>query len=257
MIGSGRARKALLVGLCGAGLALAIAGERASVERANRLHREGELVTAATLYRERVIADTAAARLRYNLGTTLLVLGSPAAEPELARASRADDADLRGRALYNLGAWNLDRALDAAAPDSVREYAASAVEANKEALRLRPGRPDARWNLALAQRMLDSIDSADGRAGTESVDGSAESDQLVLSDELREFEDATDVSNAPRQGADEAPADSEDAGPLSLVEAAQILGANRLDASVIIGKLLTFEGRMRRPVRGATATPRW
>jgi hypothetical protein len=185
------------------------------------------------------------------------VLGSAAAEPELARATGSPDEGLRGRAHYNLGAWSLGRALTATGPDSVRAHAARAVESNEEALRLTPGRLEARWNLEIAQRLLDSIDAADGRAGTESVDGSAESDRMVLSDDLREFEEASDPSNAPRQGADEAPADAGDADALSLPEAAEILAASRSDVAVMLGKLLTFEGRVRRPTRSGGASPRW
>jgi len=244
-----------LASLALVGLALSMAIERGSVERANRMHRAGELGAAEELYRARVADDSTAALLRYNLGTALLGLGSSAAEQELVRATQADDERVRGSALYNLGAWALARALDAAAADSVREHALRAVEANREALRLEPGWPEARWNLDLAQHVLDSMDAAEGRAGPESSDGSAESDRLALDDDLRELEEASDPSNAPRRGSDEAPA-AGDADALALAEADEVLTSRRTEVSVLLGKLLTFEGRFR-PSRPAGATPRW
>jgi hypothetical protein len=250
-------RLVLLAALGVAGLALALGLERSSVERANRLHRAGAPAPAATTYREHVARDAANEDLRYNLGTSLLVLAAAAAEPELTRATLGSDDAIRANAHYNLGVWGLARALDARSPDSVRAHAARSVESNKEALRLEPGRPDARWNLAIATRMLDSIDGADGRPGTESVEGSAQSDRLVLSDDLRELDQATDPSNAPRRGADEAPADPNGAPPLSLLEADRILAASSADGPAILGKLLTFEGRLRRSSQPAGAALRW
>jgi hypothetical protein len=170
----------------------------------------------------------------------------------------SEDPTLRARASYNLGLWHLRRARDVVASDSVRAYALASADANKAALRLEPGRPDARWNLALALRMLDSINADDGRSGTETVDGSNDSDDRMLSDELREFEDPTDVDQAPREGSDEALAQMEESRELTAAEAEAILIADP-DRSVIVRKLLTFQGRMqRRPfAQRGPARPRW
>lgn len=242
--------------ICLGGVAIAGSIERGSEERANRLHRTGDFPGAARLYGDRARADAVPTRIRYNLGTTLIDLGSPAAAGELERAVAGSDSDLRVRALYNLGRLHLVRARDATASDSARAYASRSVDANKRALRLEPGRPDARWNLALAQRMLDSMNAESGRAGTESVDGAADSDERVLSDELREFEDDSEVTDAPRQGADEALAQADESAPLSVSEAAEILSAD-VDRSIIVRKLLTYEGRVQRRVRVGRAAPRW
>jgi hypothetical protein len=242
--------------LCIAGTVVAGAAERRSEQRGNRLYRDGAFPDAARLYGGRVLADSTPARLHYNFGTALIGLGSPSATLELERAASTADLELRAHALYNLGRWHLVRARDANASDSVRVYADLSIDANKSALRLEPGRPDARWNLALAQRMLDSINAESGRAGTEAVDGSADSDQRVMSDDLREFEDDTEVSDAPRQGTDEALAQGEEVAPLSAIEAEEILTADG-DRSVIVRKLLTYEGRVRRPGRVGLAGPRW
>lgn len=249
-------RVAALALLCAAGLGVAVVAERQSEQRANRLYRSGEIPEAARLYGGRVRADSLPARLHYNFGTALLGLGSPSAAQELVRASSTADPDLRAQALYNLGRWHLVRARDADASDSLRAHADQSIEANKSVLRLEPGRPDARWNLALAQRMLDSINAESGRAGTESVDGAADSDQRVQSDDLREFEDDSQVTDAPREGTDEALAQGNEIAPLSTFEAAEILTVDD-DRSVIVRKLLTYEGRVRRPARAGLAGPRW
>jgi tetratricopeptide (TPR) repeat protein len=261
MIAARRKRRLATAVLLAGGLAFTLGVERRSMERANRLHRAGDPAQAAALYRDLIGADTGRALVHYNLGTALLALGSPAAEPELLRAvagERDDVFELRRRALYNLGVWNLERALAvAAAPDSVREHATRAVDANKDVLRLLPGDARARWNLALAQRLLDSLDAPEGRPGPESADPSSETDRLVLSDEVRELENVSEVTDAPRQGANEAPGSPGDLEPLSPPEAEAILGRGALDSSAIIGKLLAFEGRARRPFRTSPQLPRW
>jgi hypothetical protein len=255
--GPSRIRTAVLAVLCVAGLLLAGVLERRSMQRANRLHRGGDEQAAARAYAElapeRERADDA---LHYNFGTALLELGSPATAAELGRASETDRPALRVRALYNLGLWHLLRARVVVSADSVRSYAMASADASKEALRIEPGRYDARWNLALAQRMLDSINADDGRAGTESVDGTNDADEEVLSEELREFEDPSDVSDAPRQGSDEALAQSEEAAGLSPLEVDAILVTDP-DRSVIVRKLLTYQGRMRPRPFGRPAGPRW
>jgi hypothetical protein len=138
----------------------------------------------------------------------------------------------------------------------VRVHAGLSVAANKDALRLEPGREDARRNLALAQRMLDSVNAQGGPAGSESTDGATDSDERVLSDDLREFEDGAEVTDAPREGSDEALAQSDDVAPMSTAEAEGIL-VTEGDRSAIVRKLLTFQGRSQpRPTRGRPS-PRW
>ncbi len=246
--------------LCAAGVVVAGVLEHRSVQRANRLHRGGELVEAARAYGDHAGGDGSALDLRYNFGTTLLALGSSAAPAQLALATASEDGAVRERAFYNLGLWHLHRARDVVAADSVRAHARSSADANKEVLRLEPGHPDARWNLALAQRMLDSINADDGRAGTETVDGSNDSDDQVLSEELREFEDPSDVDQAPRQGSDEAMAQAENADALTPIEADAILVADP-DRSVIVRKLLVYQGRLQRrpfnPRPEGGPRPRW
>jgi hypothetical protein len=246
------------VAVCVAGVVASGILERRSVEHANRRHREGDLQAAARGYARaasRAEADSSAFDLSYNFGTTLLELGSPAAQRELERASGTADPTLRARALYNAGLFNLRRARDVLAADSVRAYASASADDNKAALRLEPGRSDARWNLALAQRLLDSINADDGRSGTESVEGTEDTDERIQSEELREFEDPSDVDDAPRQGSDEALAGA-DAAELSPLEADAILVSDP-DRSIIVRKLLAYQGRLQRRPFGSRAGPRW
>jgi len=250
-----RAAPVLLLALVGLGASWT--AERQSAQRANRLHRRGILPEAATIYMDRVEEDADDAGLRYNLGTTLMRVGSPDAALELAAGTESEDGDLRVRSLYNLGLWNLVQAMEAGAPDSALAYTLASVEAGKEALRLSPGRADARWNLAMAQRMLDSIASSDGRSGTETVQGSADTDELVRTDDARDLQDESPVGDGPQDGDDETPARSDDLAPLTLVEADDILGSGHLDASPMIRKLLAFEGRAQRRTRPGRSAPRW
>lgn len=250
-------RSAPLLLLAAVGVMVAVLVERESVERGNRLHRAGELPKAADLYSRRVSADSADTRLRYNLGTTLLRVGVSSAEDELTAGAASVDIDMRVRSLYNLALWHLLRATQSESPDSVRTFALSSVDASKAALRLSPGTTDARWNLAMAQRMLDSIAAEDGGAGSESVQGTAEPEELMRAAEDRELQTESPVGDGPQDGEDETPALSDGGDPLTVLEANDILGSGHLDASTMIRKLLAYEGRAQRRTRFGRTTPRW
>ena len=147
-------RALLLVGLSVVGIALTVRAERASESRANRLHRADRLEEAAEIYVDRTAEDSTAERLHYNLGTTLLRLGSSEAAQELTTATESDDERVRVGAHYNLGLWRLIQALLSRSSDSIVYHASQAVEENKAALRLDPSHPDAGWNLAFAQILI-------------------------------------------------------------------------------------------------------
>lgn len=132
--------------------------ETRSLERANRLFRGGSYSDAAALYRQRIGESDADDLVRYNLGTALLFLGDPlGARAELADALDAPDSTVAFRAHYNLGYHMLVGAVSHPDPDSAETMARSAVTLNRQALRLDPGSDRARWNLALSQRTLDSL----------------------------------------------------------------------------------------------------
>ncbi|HUF11821.1 MAG TPA: tetratricopeptide repeat protein [Longimicrobiales bacterium] len=122
-------------------------------EHGNRHYRAGRYAEAVAAYRAALEDGEDRPELQYNLGTALLRLGEYDAAQRHLEAALADvDPELRQRALYNLGnrfllegratgeAQQRDRLLDAA------------VEAYRDALRLRPSDADAKWNLEMALR---------------------------------------------------------------------------------------------------------
>jgi len=238
-------RHATVGAIAVAGVLFAMAMERGSVERGNRLHRNEAFPEAAGLYRSRTDAEAPQGELRYNLGTALLELGSSGAERELAIGVADADETVRGLALYNLGVSRLMRAIAAEGGDSMRIHAAVSVEANRSTLRLDPEQPDAKWNLAIGQRMLDSLDAADRRQGRSTAELGESEDPLRADNTIEIEDDATSIGAEPLEGEDEALAELLDAGPLSLAEAIAILEATELNGSVILGKLLALESRVR------------
>ncbi|MDE0259087.1 MAG: hypothetical protein OXR82_11980, partial [Gammaproteobacteria bacterium] len=187
----------VVVAVLATALTAVVIAERASEERANRLHRRGDWSSAARIYRARLqeevpvapgavatespAAPEDAARdtgptpaleprapyLHYNLGTTLLELAeAPDARARLSRGAAGPDDDLRSLAWYNLGVASLRAAIAAPGSDSALVHVVAAIEENRKALRLSPGREVAAWNLAFARRMLDSLDTG-GRRGVQ------------------------------------------------------------------------------------------
>src|SRR5688500_4333733 len=130
-----------------------------SVERGNRLYREGAFQEAAAVYRDRQTRSPALPQVQYNFGTALLGMRNEQAREVLGgvRTQAADETQIR--ALYNLGVWYLTRALSAEDLASARANAVEAIAANRSALRLQPGREDASWNLSIALQLLASIDA--------------------------------------------------------------------------------------------------
>lgn len=232
--------------------------ERGSVERANRLFRQGDVEQAARLYEERTRAAPADARLRYNLGTTLAVLDSPDAELELSRASPSGPLEIQALAEYNRGLLNLKAAIEVGDADSIRARAAAAVTANRRSIRIRPDNDDAKWNLALALRLLDSIDTARRRSGREQTDGAVETDAVTRSTNVPDVtEDEPAADDPPAEGERETVVALGDEAPLTPEEAAELLGESHLDPTAILEKLLALEGRGRWGGRTGRPARRW
>ena len=171
------------------GLVFTWTNERKSVERANRLHRTGNLPKAVAVYQNRIDSDSLRLGHRYNLGTSLLELGSARAEEELAFGVESNDNQVTKLALYNLGVSRLLRAVSAENVDSMIIHARASVQANRNTLRLSPDQTDAKWNLSMAQRLLDSIDAANRRAGRVTAEGPANPDELVPAENMLEGEE--------------------------------------------------------------------
>jgi len=240
-----RRRTRVLVALSLAGVATTLYADRSSAARANRLHRADALDEAAAIYRDRVEQDPGSARLRYNLGTTLLRQGDETAFDDLAAATVADDEGLRARAFYNLALWSLIRAVLAESTDSVLFHAANAVEANKAALRLAPDHEDAKWNLAIAQRVLETSTPEQGLMDPGDISGPDNIGERMetttptdLTDRWGE-DDVLVVAEAESMAGDSLLA-------LSPAEAGGLLGTTHLDPTKIMYNMLEREGRSRR-----------
>lgn len=135
----------------------------------NRLYRAGQFRRAAEAYQRRAAAGDTSAAARYNLGTALLRLRKwDEARPLLESASQVQHApELRQRALYNAGNADLQPVFlkQVKEPDARRERLERAIARYKDALLARPGDADAKWNLELAQRLLDHEPPRSGGGG--------------------------------------------------------------------------------------------
>lgn len=241
----------VLVVLVGALLSL----DRGSLERANRLYRDGETQTAAELYRVHADAPDHTATATYNLGTALLALGDEDADHYLRLAVQDVDSLARQRGYYNLGYRALTGMSDEIGPDSAMLVSATAVRNNRAALLLNPGDEDAQWNFALAQRMVDSLSNLpeDIRPEPppemeEEIPVGADPD-AQMTDQLGEEQKGA----VPVAGAREALANrAGDPGPLTEAEALAYLATVNDDVEELILGLLWSQ----RPVRsGWRASP--
>lgn len=122
----------------------------------NRAYRRGDYVKAVERYRGAIQRRGSTPRLQYNLGTALLQLGEwEAARERLSEAVQAQSPELQSRAFYNLG-----NAL-AGDPSAVTaETLRAAIRAYRRSLLLDPERADTRWNLELAMRRLQELESS-------------------------------------------------------------------------------------------------
>ena len=238
-------------------LTAVVLAERASEERANRLHRRGDWSSAARIYRARLQKELPMApHLHYNLGTTLLELAdAPDARARLSRGAVGPDDELRSLAWYNLGVASLRAAIAAPGSDSALVHVVAAMEENRNALRQSPGREDAAWNLAFARRMLDSLD-AGGRRGVQA--GEAFSDAELTGDNTRAEGESGEIMAPPGMlGEEETIVDPEGEQALSLAEAAAILNGIRLDGAPLPRKLLGLASRSLWGTRSRTLGRRW
>ena len=127
---------------------------------ADEAWRSGAIGIAADLYEKQVLANEGGDTAMFNLGTAALVLGDTArAGQALAQAAQSLDPELRFRALYNLGLLSLQ--LAAADPANEAEHLAQAQRRYREALLLRPGSEDAKWNYELTSRDAPPDDGGD------------------------------------------------------------------------------------------------
>jgi hypothetical protein len=253
---SGFWKTGLLATLALIGLVFAWITDHRSPERANRLYRAGALQEAAALYADRLARNAASAQLRYNLGTALLGLRNEKAREELSQVSAAADDEIEARALYNLGLWHLTEALNAESIASATAHATSAVEENKRVLRLQPARADASWNLAIALRLLASIDAEQHLGAKVSGARATARDRAAVPTVAGDGTRLEDSPDAPRAAEKERTVRVGDVTVLSVSAASEIIGTRYRDPTMMVRKLMAFEGRKLRLRTGAASMDR-
>jgi tetratricopeptide (TPR) repeat protein len=141
-----------------------------SVAEGNRLYRAGQHRRAAEVYARLLEKGDSSAAVRYDLGTALLRTGRY--DDARARLETAADGkaraprELRMRAHYNAGNADLEPVFRGSVPKEQREQRLHrAVVRYRKALMLRPGDYDAKWNLELAQRLLERERRSGGGGG--------------------------------------------------------------------------------------------
>jgi tetratricopeptide (TPR) repeat protein len=210
------------------GLAGAFFGqERWSLERGNRLYREGRVREAVEVYQARAAgSERPPAPAAYNLGTALMTLGAAEAADYLRVAAEGGDSAAAQRGHYNLGYGYLAQFEDVQ-PDSALELLTAAVASNRAALRLDPADDDARWNLAFAGLMLDSLMRL-----TEEVVEAIEED--APSDEEGGIVIRQVAQLGPRRGLEREATAGEDPPPMSEAEALALVRAVGPDVEMLI-----------------------
>jgi tetratricopeptide (TPR) repeat protein len=121
----------------------------------NRAYRRGDYSRAVERYRAALAGRGVDPRLSYNLGTALLRLGeADLAHERLTESLDARSPELRARVFYNLG-----NALVGRGGGEDAEDLRAAIDAYRRSLLLNPTLEDARWNLELAWRRLEQLES--------------------------------------------------------------------------------------------------
>jgi len=119
---------------------------------AARAYHGKQFTQSAALYRRAVEQGDRTPPTLYNYGTALLAADSLTTAVEvLERAAESPDAELRYRALFNMGLAHLQRGLNAP-PQQAGEPLDAALAAYKKVLLLRSDDMDAKWNYELALR---------------------------------------------------------------------------------------------------------
>lgn len=131
--------------------------DRTTLQHGNHLYRSGDTVQAIEVYRDRALAGNPREIAAYNLGTALVTLDPTEAGTHLRGVITGGDSAVVRRGLYNLGYGLIASVREQLPADSAITLLAEAVRSNRLALRLDVSDEDARWNLALSQRLLDSL----------------------------------------------------------------------------------------------------
>jgi Ca-activated chloride channel family protein len=139
------------VGLLGVGLAVGSSWRLPALQQGSEPYRRGDFPAAIREYRTAVQNGDRRPETMYNLGTALLGADSLSAAIEtLERVARTAPAEVRDRALFNLGLAHLKRAR--VGGDSAQGAAQQAAAMYRQVLLAHPRDEDARWNYELAIR---------------------------------------------------------------------------------------------------------
>lgn len=142
---------------------------------AARAYHAKEFPRAASMYRGMINSGDRTAATLYNYGTSLLAADSLTQAAEaLERAAESKDAELRYRALFNLGLAHLQRGL-ALPQQQADEPLDAALAAYKKVLLLRSEDGDAKWNYELALRKKQQGGGGGGGGGESDPSPSPES----------------------------------------------------------------------------------
>lgn len=146
-----------------------------NAQAAARAYHAREFPRAAATYRGLINGGDRTAATLYNYGTSLLAADSLTQAVEaLERATDSKDAELRYRALFNLGLAHLQRGL-ALPQQQADEPLDAALAAYKKVLLLRSDDGDARWNYELALRKKQQGGGGGGGGGESNPSPSPES----------------------------------------------------------------------------------
>jgi Ca-activated chloride channel homolog len=146
-----------------------------SATAAARAYHAKEFPRAASMYRGLINSGDRTAATLYNYGTSLLAADSLTQAAEaLERATESKDAELRYRALFNLGLAHLQRGL-ALPQQQADEPLDAALAAYKKVLLLRSDDGDAKWNYELALRKKQQGGGGGGGGGESNPSPSPES----------------------------------------------------------------------------------
>lgn len=151
----------------------------ASATRGADQYAGGQYARAAASYREAIGDGDQRPQVLYNLGTSLLAADSleKSLEP-LERSALAEPAELRYRALFNLGLAQLRIGRMAARDaDSTRRILGTAVELYKRVLLMRPDDVDAKWNYELALNEISQLSSSSQQEQQEPQDQRRDPDE--------------------------------------------------------------------------------